>query len=147
MRRAATALVCLVIAAVVATPAGAAQGKPSRATVVREWSRLLNANDNAGVARLFAVPATIIQGPYLYRLRTRKQIELWHAGLPCAGRITSVRTQGRFATAEFVLSDRKGSRCDGPGAKAAARFEIVGGKIRSWVQVPPQAPAPDGPTA
>jgi hypothetical protein len=147
MRRVATGLVCLALAAVVFTPAQAAQGIPGRATVVREWSRLLNKNDNAAIARLFAVPATIVQGPYVYRLRTRKQVELWHQGLPCAGRITSIRVRGRFVTAEFVLSDRKGSRCDGPGARAAARFEIVRGKIRSWVQVQPQDPAPDAPTA
>ena len=56
--------------------------------------------------------------------------------LPCAGHITSVQVKGCYATAVFRLADRKGSKCDSPGAVVAARFEIVGGKIASWQQVP-----------
>src|SRR5580765_6151179 len=90
--------------------------------VVHAWNDRLNANDNAGVARLFAVPATLIQGPNQYLLRTRAQIALWHSGLPCAGRIVSIAVRGRFATAVFLLGDRGKTHCDAPGTLAAARF-------------------------
>ena len=116
--------------------------------VVRAWSRLLNAGDSAGIARLFRLPAVVVQGSLGYRLKTAEQVALWHEGLPCGGRVTSIRIAGRYATVVFVLSDRKGSSCDAPGGKAAARFEIVRGKIVSWEQVAvPAEPAPKGPEA
>jgi hypothetical protein len=116
--------------------------------IVYAWSRLLNARDNAGIARLFRLPTFFVQGTLVYRLKTAEQVALWHDALPCAGRVTSIRIAGRFATAVFLLSDRKGSRCDAPGEKAAARFEIVRGKIVSWVQVAvPGEPAASGPVA
>jgi hypothetical protein len=123
-------------AAGTASPGGAAATAPeTMRRVVRAWSRLLNADDNQGVARLFAVPAVIVQGPFVYRLRTYEQVARWHAGLPCSGTVVSITIRGRYATAVFRLGNRRRSRCDAPGTLAAARFEIVRGKIVSWVQV------------
>ena len=115
--------------------------------VVREWSRLLNAGDNAGIAQLFRTPAIFVQGTHAYRLKTAEQIAIWHSALPCSGRVISIRIAGRFATATFVLGNRKGSRCDAPGATVAARFEIVRGKIVSWVQFPEPVPGAPGKVA
>jgi hypothetical protein len=103
--------------------------------VVRAWSKRLNAGDNVGVARLFALPATLIQGPYTYRLASRAEIADWHSGLPCSGRILSVSFRGNRATAVFRLGDRGSTPCDDPGGLAAARFTIVNGKITVWQQV------------
>jgi hypothetical protein len=127
--------------------AGSARERRMEA-VVRAWSVRLNAGDNAGIARLFALPAVVIQGPYVYRLKTRHQVALWHSALPCSGRIVSITFRGRFATAVFKLGNRGATRCDQPGSLAAARFEIVGGKIASWQQVMvPAHQAPAGPVA
>jgi hypothetical protein len=117
--------------------------------VVRAWNARLNAGDNAGLARLFALPALVTQGPYTYRFRTRAIVAKWFSGLPCAGRVVSITVRGRYATAVFRLGNRGSTRCDAPGSLAAARFEIVGGKIASWEQVPvPATPnAPSGPIA
>jgi hypothetical protein len=104
--------------------------------VVRAWSARLNAGDYAGIARLFTLPATLIQGAYSYQLVSRAQIAAWHSGLPCTGQIVSIKFHDRFATAVFVLGNRGSKPCDDPGGRAAARFEIVGGKIASWQQVP-----------
>jgi hypothetical protein len=112
--------------------------------VVRSWSSRLNAGDNTGVARLFAVPAVMVQAPYVYRLRTRAQVAGWHAGLPCSGRILSISIEGRYATAVFELGHRGSRRCNTPGTIVAARFEIVNGKIVSWEQVPPPEPGAAG---
>jgi hypothetical protein len=110
--------------------------------VVRAWSDRLNAGDNAGLAKLFALPATMVQGPLAYRLVTRKQIAEWHAGLPCSGKIVSITVRGRYATAVFRLGNRKTSKCDAPGTIAAARFTILHGKISQWQQVPPPSNGP-----
>ena len=129
-----------------AAPAAATADSPAKMrSVVREWSTRLNANDNAGAAHLFTLPAVMTQGPYAYRLRTYQQLALWHDGLPCAGKVTRIIVKGRFATAVFALGHRNGHTCDAPGGEAAARFEIVGGKIRSWTQV--AVPPPAGPVA
>ena len=112
--------------------------------VVRAWSTRLNAGDNAGVARLFSVPVLMTQGAYVYRLVNRRQVARWHAALPCAGNVLSIEVRGRYATAVFRLGNRRTSRCDAPGALAAARFTIVRGKIVAWQQVPvpPERAAP-----
>jgi hypothetical protein len=103
--------------------------------LVRTWSRLLNADDNKGIARLFSLPAVFVQGQNAYRLRTYAQIAAWHGGLPCSGKIVSLSLNGRYATAVFRLGNRGQSTCDAPGSLAAARFGIVRGKIVSWEQV------------
>ena len=129
-------------------PQSAAAREQQMRAVVHAWSVRLNAGDNAGVARLFSVPALVIQGPYAYRLRTRKQVALWYSGLPCSGRVVSVTIRGRFATAVFRLGDRGKTSCDAPGTLAAARFEIVNGKIVRWEQVPVPAKSNEpGPVA
>lgn len=123
-------------------------GQQTMRRIVLTWTKLLNARDNDGIARLFRLPAVFVQGSDVYTLRTAAQVALWHDGLPCAGRVTSIHIAGTFATAVFVLSDRKGSRCDAPGGKAAARFNIVRGKIISWEQVAvPGAPVASAPVA
>jgi len=111
-------------------------------TIVRAWSKYLNSGDNAAEARLFSLPAVMIQGPTEFRLRTRAQVAAWHALLPCSGRIVSITVQGRYATAVFRLGNRKTSKCDAPGTLAAAQFTIVRGKIAIWEQVPPPSAAP-----
>jgi hypothetical protein len=117
------------------------------AAIVLEWSTRLNANDNAGLARLYAVPAVIVQGPYAYRLVSRKQVARWYSLLPCAGHVTRIVFSGRYVTAVFRLGNRGKTRCDAPGGLAAARFEIVNGKIVSWVQVAVPPKAGSGPVA
>ena len=75
------------------------------------------------------------------------QLAEYHSLLPCSGHITSIVVKGRFATAVFRLGDRKGSPCDSRGSVVAARFEIVGGKIVRWQQIPvPEKQKPFAPT-
>ena len=110
--------------------------------IVRAWSRYLNSGENAAEARLFSLPAVMIQGQFGYRLETAKQVASWHAALPCSGHIVSITVRGRYATAVFRLGNRKTSKCDAPGTLAAARFTIVDGKITVWQQVPPPSQGP-----
>jgi hypothetical protein len=145
-------LVLLVVGLAVCGPAAAAKQPPAAqerqmAAVVHAWSARLNANDNAGIAKLFALPAILVQGQNEYRLTTARQVSLWHSLLPCSGTIVSITYAGRFATAVFRLGNRGKTKCDAPGALAAARFEIVDGKIASWVQVPVPAKTSSGPVA
>ncbi|MBM3677280.1 MAG: hypothetical protein FJW96_05265 [Actinobacteria bacterium] len=138
------ALLVAMLALLLASGATAADSKrvAEMKHVVREWSRMLNAGDNAGLARLFKLPVTMEQAFLAYRLKTKQHVALWHNGLPCSGRIRSITVKGNKATAVFVLGHRPTSRCNTPGGLAAAEFEIVDGKIVHWVQVPvPDPPA------
>ena len=140
------AIACGLVAASMLLLAPAAAGADAPADmkrVVRAWSARLNAYDNVGAARLFARPATFVQGGVVLRLRTAADIALWHRLLPCAGKLVSITVTGERATAVFVLANGKSRRCDAPGVKAAAVFRIRSGKIRSWTQLP----VPVGPTA
>ena len=120
-------------------------GKASPESVVRAWSRALNAGDNQAAADLFAPGAQVIQGPVVIKLRTHADAVVWNAGLPCSGRIVAISTRGAMVTATFLLGDRPTSACDGPGHRATAVFRIRGGKIVLWHQVPNATP-PQPPT-
>jgi hypothetical protein len=140
-----SAIVALAVALVVAPAAPSATSPAAAKRIVRTWSARLNAFDNAGVAKLFARPATFVQPGGAFRLDSAADIALWHRLLPCAGRILSITVRGEYATAVFVLASGKHRRCDAPGQKAAAVFRIRNGKIVSWAQIP--VPPPTGPTA
>ena len=132
--------------AVAATPQSKAAREQQMRAVVRAWSSRLNANDNAGVARLFALPSIVAQGSYAFRFHTYAQLAQWHSGLPCSGRVVSITVRGRNATVVFRLGNRGATHCDAPGTLAAARFEIVNGKIVLWQQVPVPEQKPSGPS-
>jgi hypothetical protein len=153
-RAAATALVCALAGSVCPASSDAAPSRPTAVprpataavaptprerqmeAIVTAWSTRLNARDNRGIAELFAVPATIIQGPYAYRLVNRHEIALWFSLLPCSGKIVSISYSKNTATAVFLLGNRGSTPCDGPGTLAAARFEFAHGRIVVWEQVP-----------
>jgi hypothetical protein len=103
---------------------------------VRAWSAALNSDDNEGAAALFATGAHAIQGPYDVTLTSHQMAVEFNAALPCAGKIVQLQRDGNVVTATFVLGNRPGSRCDGPGQTATAAFTVQDGKIAVWEQVP-----------
>lgn len=108
---------------------------PTPQSVVRAWSRALNANDNEAAAALFAPGARVIQPGVDVRL-TPKLALAFNASLPCAGRIIAMERQGNRVVATFLLGERPKHRCDGPGEKAAALFVVRNGRIVLWEQIP-----------
>ena len=132
-----------VAALLLALLAGCGGGsKESPESVVRAWSKALNAGDNQSAADLFAPGAQVVQGPVVIRLRTHADAVVWNAGLPCSGKIVALSARGATVTATFLLGDRPTSACDGPGNRATAVFRIRGGKIVLWHQVPNETPPP-----
>ncbi len=118
-------------------------GTPSPASVVRAWSKAIDAGDNERAAALFAPGAVIVQNQQ-YVLRTHADAVAWNASLPCSGKIVHMSVDGENVTATFVLGDRPGSRCDGPGQEASAVFQVHHGKIVLWHQVPNPGNGPSG---
>jgi hypothetical protein len=115
---------------------------PSPPAIVRAWSHALNTNHNGAAAALFARGARVIQPGVDVRL-TAKLALAFNESLPCGGRITRLQRKGARVTATFVLTERPGHTCDGPGQKAAALFVVERGLITRWQQVAvPRAPKP-----
>ncbi|MEO8290044.1 MAG: hypothetical protein ABI649_03505 [Gaiellaceae bacterium] len=131
-----------VAAAVLVLAACGGKGEASPAEVVRAWSAALNSDDNEAAANLFAKGARIEQGEVGIRVSSHDIALAWNASLPCAGKIVALATEGETATATFVLSDRKMSRCDAPGGEATAQFRVVEGKIVLWRQTGGSEPPP-----
>jgi len=122
-----------------------AASPPSPPAVVRAWSRSLNANDNEAAAALFARGARVIQPGVDVRLTPQLAVA-FNTSLPCGGRIVRLQRTGARVVATFVLTERPGHRCDGPGQKAAAVFTVRRGRIVRWQQIavpaePKQPPA------
>jgi limonene-1,2-epoxide hydrolase len=120
-------------------------GKPSPASVIRAWSKALDAGDNDAAANLFAPGAQVVQGGIVTRLATHVDAVVWNANLPCSGKIVSLTARGASVTATFVLGDRSTSRCDDPGQRATAVFHVRRGKIVLWHQVPEGGATPPAP--
>jgi limonene-1,2-epoxide hydrolase len=104
--------------------------------IVRAWSAALNAGDDARAAGYFAPNARVIQGSLVAVLRTRRSAVVFNASLPCSGKIVAVTVAQHLVTAAFVLGQRPGHRCDGPGQRAFAAFRIRNGRIILWHQLP-----------
>jgi limonene-1,2-epoxide hydrolase len=111
-------------------------------SVVREWSRALNADDNDRAAALFAEDAEVVQGGLARTLHTHADAVAFNSTLPCSGKILDLDVRRDEVEVTFLLGDRRTSRCDGPGERAAAIFRIRDGKIVLWHQVdaPPEKP-------
>jgi limonene-1,2-epoxide hydrolase len=119
---------------------GCGSGAPSAESVVRAWSQALNDEDNDRAADLFARGAEIVQAGQVLTLDTHKQAVAWNAALPCSGRIVSLTSHADTIRATFLLGNREHSKCDGPGDRATAVFEVVKGKITLWHQTGPNGP-------
>jgi limonene-1,2-epoxide hydrolase len=142
MRVRAAASAAILAALVAAAPVGAARA-PKPEEVVRAWSKALNANDNEAAAQLFAPHAQILQGNLSGRLPNHRIAVLFNASLPCAGKIVAMRKVGTQVLATFLLGERPRHRCDAPGGKASAVFDVRAGKIVLWAQVAnPPEPTP-----
>ena len=128
--------VAFLLVALVALTSGFGASANRDVQIVRAWSAALNAGDDAKAASFFAPNAKVIQGSLVAILRTRRSAVVFNASLPCSGRIVATTVRNHLVTASFVLGQRPGHRCDGPGQKAVAALRIVNGKIVLWHQLP-----------
>jgi limonene-1,2-epoxide hydrolase len=125
----------LVAALALAGCGGSATRSPAQ--VARAWSAALNDADDRAAAKLFAPGATVIQDSVL-TLDTRADAVAWNHALPCGGSITRVLKRANHEVLVlFHLKERRGHRCDAPGATAAAVLRVENGKIVLWHQTTP----------
>ena len=143
MRAGALALV----AAAVLAGCGGGSDKPappdrSDRAVIAGWLHALNAHDYRRAAGYFARGAIVDQGRPL-ALPDRKAAIAFNRGLPCKGRLKTVRDEGRTSLGTFALISGSGgpsANCDG---SARVRFTIKHGRFAVWRQLP-EAPPPHG---
>ena len=147
MRRA-TPFVALVALAGCGGGSGHAARQPARqpargssdASLIRGWSRALNAGQYARAASYFARGALVEQTDK-FRLPGRRAAEEFNRGLPCRADITEIQDEGSTTLASFRLKRGPGGPCQGD---ARVRFKIAAGKFTEWRQLPDASQPPPG---
>jgi hypothetical protein len=130
-------------------------------TVIRSWSNALRGGDVKAAARYFALPSEFANGlevggvMAISAIRTEAEAVEINSGLSCGSRLISTSREGRYISALFRLTNRRGpgGGCGtGVGALARADFLITGGRIVEWIRAPvsgggiPHVPAVPAPT-
>jgi hypothetical protein len=113
---------------------------PAAVAVIRAWSTALRRGDVDGAARYFALPSVFVNGPgEAIAIHTEAEARAANRALPCGAVLISVDQRGRFASALFRLTNRKGpdGGCgSGAGQLARTNFVIAGGHIVEWIRAP-----------
>lgn len=110
--------------------------------VITGWSDALRGSDVEKATRFFTVPLVVSQGAPT-RLTSRARVRLFNASLPCGSKVTGVERREGYFVATFVLTERPGQRCDGPGNQARVAFKLSGRRIREWRQLLEQVSPPE----
>jgi hypothetical protein len=113
-----------------------------RVKVIRAWTDSLRKGQIRKATSYFGVPAIVSNSGPAITLRTRAEVRFFNLSLPCGARLRKTVTGKRYTIAVFVLTDRVGSRCDGPGNLAATAFAFRKGKIIEWRRVQPPESGP-----
>jgi hypothetical protein len=113
-----------------------------RVKVIRAWSDSLREGHITKATSYFGVPLIVSNSGPAVTLRTRAEVRFFNLSLPCGAKLRKTVTGKRYTIAVFVLTDRVGSRCDGPGNLAATAFAFRKGKIIEWRRVKPPVEAP-----
>lgn len=113
-----------------------------RVKVIRAWTDELRRGHIAKASSYFSLPLVVSNSGPVIKLRTRAEVRFFNVSLPCGAKLRKTVTGKRYTIAVFVLTDRVGSRCDGPGHLAATAFAFRNGKISEWRRVQPPVEAP-----
>ncbi len=113
-----------------------------RVAVARTWAQAVRADDIKRASALFALPATIENGPPPVRVRSRLEVDAFNSSLPCGAVLLRARKVGRDRVlATYTLTERPGAPepCgSGTGARAGVLFTIRGGRIVEWLRARPE---------
>ena len=121
---------------------------PAELAVVQRWLKALQRGDVSSAADTFADGAIVQNTLPPARLPDRAARLAFNRGFPCGAELVDASSVRAFLVVTYRLTDRTGSRCDGPGGTAAGAIKVEGGKMTEWYRLPdpPQAPeAPAGP--
>jgi hypothetical protein len=123
------------------TPGSPPRAGPAPAAdtrVIRTWVDTLRRGDVAGAGRLFALPSVVqyTPGDQPLRLTLRREAVRFNRLLPCGAELLRTERRGRYTVGVFRLVERRGARCDGPGAVVETGFVIRAGRIVEWRRLP-----------
>jgi hypothetical protein len=134
-------------------PADTRRADPRAAATIGAWVDAERTGEAIRAAAYFSLPAIVLNGPEPLLLRTRDQVRLWNAALPCGATLLRAVDVRGWTIARFRLLERPGRRCDGVGNTATTAFAMREGKIAMWIRVaddasaeksaPPRPPDPE----
>jgi hypothetical protein len=114
---------------------------PSDRAVIAAWLHALNAHDYRRAAGYFARGAIVDQGQPV-SLPDRAAAIAFNRSLPCKGRLSSVKDEGRTSLGVFHLVKGSGGPRSNCAGSATVRFTIEAGRFTHWRQLPQAPPVP-----
>ncbi|MFN8130249.1 MAG: nuclear transport factor 2 family protein [Solirubrobacteraceae bacterium] len=111
--------------------------------MIRRWAAALRAGRISKATSAFALPVVVSNSGPPITLRSADEVAVFNITLPCGARVVRVLDVGRYVTATFELTARRGpgAGCGaGVGQRAYTAFLIRNGRIAAWRRVG----APDG---
>ncbi len=109
---------------------------PAATVVVQRWLKALSDGDIPAAADTFAPNALVQNLRPPVRLRTRALRIAFNETFPCGAELSTASTVKGYLVVTYRLTDRKGSKCDGPGGSAAGTIKVAGGKMTEWYRLP-----------
>lgn len=117
------------------TPATGGGERADEVAVIAAWSEALTAGDIDGAAALFALPSVAANG-VLVPIESERDARVFNESLPCGAELEDTEIAGKFITATFRLTTRRGvGACPGDGNTAQTTFVIEDGLIAEWRRV------------
>ena len=126
---------------------GGRSADPGDLAVVKRWLAAETHADFAAAAATFADGARVENASPVIVLRDRRARLAFTSAFPCGAEVVSATSKAGYLLVTYRLTDRVGSKCDGPGNEAYGAIRIRGGRMTEWYRLadPPQAPKKAGP--
>lgn len=122
---------------------GGGSAEPAQLAVVKRWLAAETRGDFAAAAATFADGAVVQNGSPLIRLRNRSERVAFTSSFPCGAEVVSAVSRKGYLLVTYRLTDRVGSKCDGPGNQAYGAIKVSGGKMTEWYRLPDPSQAPE----
>jgi limonene-1,2-epoxide hydrolase len=116
--------------------------------VIERWLGAVRRADFRAAADAFALPAIVQNGGPVSRLRSRAELVVWNAALPCGAKVAEAGGARGYTVLTFTLTDREGGSCgSGVGAPAYGAIRVRDGRIAEWYRLPDPVAPPSEPSA
>jgi hypothetical protein len=107
--------------------------------IIGGWSDALRHSHVAAASRYFSIPSVVENDDTPMPLVSRGEVQGFLKTLPCGAKLVKTRrsteTTEPYVIGTFVLTERPGQKCDGPGNAAEVAFLIRNHRIIHWVRL------------
>lgn len=116
---------------------------PGDLAVVKHWLSALAHGRLATATEAFADGAVVINATPPLTLHNRRERRIWNESFPCGAEVVTASSVKGYLLVTYRLTDRVGSKCDGPGGTAFGAVKVEDKKMTEWYRLPDPPQAPD----